>query len=452
MAIAKHISLNGTVIDIGGCTEVWNIVESSGTYSITGHSTPYADITSVLNKNGAVILKDSLNRYFYMAGNFGSGSEERYSFTYNEATERRVFNIYSNNTIAYNIPAGGAPQFHRSTDTTYGIGSENYYGHNKVINNLTTASYVEGESLAAYQGKVLKDAIDGKQASITGGASSITSSNLTASRALVSNGSGKVAVSAVTATELGYLDGVTSNVQTQLNGKLKSSGYTGNDVSRVMITDSQGVVMPYSDGITVTQLYALRNIDDTQTVQNQIDGKAPTNHQSTATTYGVGTALAYGHVKVANNLSTASFDADAPVVLSAYQGKVLKDGITAVTPTLPSVATTGKSNQSVTSATDTNMGSFTLAKGLWLVVVTARWDANATGVRQVWLASSSTGSALNYSSVVSHQGANGAITSEQLTVFLNVTSQTTYYIVVRQSSGSALTCNTQYSTCRLGDA
>ena len=44
-------------------------------------------------------------------------------------------------------------------------------------------------------------ALNGKQATVTGGASTITSSNLTASRALVSNGSGKVAVSAVTSTE-----------------------------------------------------------------------------------------------------------------------------------------------------------------------------------------------------------------------------------------------------------
>ena len=46
---------------------------------------------------------------------------------------------------------------------------------------------------------------------------------LTASRALVSDSSGHPAVSAVTATELGYLDGVTSNVQTQLNGKAASN-------------------------------------------------------------------------------------------------------------------------------------------------------------------------------------------------------------------------------------
>lgn len=47
---------------------------------------------------------------------------------------------------------------------------------------------------------------------IYGGASTIVNSNLTASRALVSDASGKVAVSAVTSTQLGYLSGVTNKV------------------------------------------------------------------------------------------------------------------------------------------------------------------------------------------------------------------------------------------------
>ena len=47
--------------------------------------------------------------------------------------------------------------------------------------------------------------------------------NLTASRALVSDGSGDVSVSAVTSTEIGYLDGVTSGIQTQLDGKASST-------------------------------------------------------------------------------------------------------------------------------------------------------------------------------------------------------------------------------------
>lgn len=69
----------------------------------------------------------------------------------------------------------------------------------------------------------VQDAIDEldseKQATITGAASTVVTANLTANRAVISNGSGKVAVSAVTDTELGYVSGVTSALQTQLNNK-----------------------------------------------------------------------------------------------------------------------------------------------------------------------------------------------------------------------------------------
>jgi len=61
--------------------------------------------------------------------------------------------------------------------------------------------------------------LDAKAGSITGAASTIATSDLTASRALASNSSGKVAVSSVTATELGYVSGVSSAIQTQLDAK-----------------------------------------------------------------------------------------------------------------------------------------------------------------------------------------------------------------------------------------
>ena len=88
--------------------------------------------------------------------------------------------------------------------------------------NATAAelNYVDGVTSA------IQTQLNGKQASITGAATTITGSNLTASRALISNGSGKVAVSDVTSTELGYLDGVTSAIQTQLNGKVSKAGDT----------------------------------------------------------------------------------------------------------------------------------------------------------------------------------------------------------------------------------
>ncbi len=61
--------------------------------------------------------------------------------------------------------------------------------------------------------------------SFDGAVSTIKDSNLTASRALISDSSGKVAVSDVTSAELSYLDGVTSSIQTQLNAKLDKTTY-----------------------------------------------------------------------------------------------------------------------------------------------------------------------------------------------------------------------------------
>ena len=82
---------------------------------------------------------------------------------------------------------------------------------------------------------------------------------------MISNSSGKVAVSDVTSTELGYLDGVTSNVQTQLGAK------------------------------------------------------APTSHASTATTYGQATASNYGHVKLSDTYTSKTTNGAAANGLGASQ-------------------------------------------------------------------------------------------------------------------------------------
>lgn len=79
----------------------------------------------------------------------------------------------------------------------------------------------------------------GAQAAITGGASSILATNLTASRALISNSSGKVAVSDVTSTELGYLDGVTSNIQDQLDAKIEELPVASKSQAGIVSTGAQ---------------------------------------------------------------------------------------------------------------------------------------------------------------------------------------------------------------------
>nr|BAR18150.1 prophage MuMc02 [uncultured Mediterranean phage uvMED] len=107
----------------------------------------------------------------------------------------------------------------------------------------TELGYLDGVTSA------VQTQIDSKQATITGGATTITSSNLTASRALQSNGSGKVEVSDVTTTELGYLDGVTSAIQTQLDAKQTSDAQL-TDIAGLTPTDSNFIVGDGSNFVT----------------------------------------------------------------------------------------------------------------------------------------------------------------------------------------------------------
>jgi hypothetical protein len=86
----------------------------------------------------------------------------------------------------------------------------------KISSSSTTATelgYVHGVTSA------IQTQLNGKQASVTGALTSYITSNATASRALVSDASGKLTTSSVTSTELEYISGLTGNVQTQLTAQ-----------------------------------------------------------------------------------------------------------------------------------------------------------------------------------------------------------------------------------------
>jgi hypothetical protein len=103
-----------------------------------------------------------------------------------------------------------------NTNITFPVTTVNGFAGTVV---LTTSDVAEGSNQYFTTARA--------QASITGGASSVVTANLTASRALVSDGSGKIAASATTTTtEIGYLAGVTSALQTQLDSKLNLTGGT----------------------------------------------------------------------------------------------------------------------------------------------------------------------------------------------------------------------------------
>ena len=89
---------------------------------------------------------------------------------------------------------------------------------------VTVDSSVTAGSSNPVTGGAVASRLENYQTKISGAASTIDTEDLAASCALVSNANGKVAVSPVTSTELGYLDGVTSGIQAQLNGKLSTAG------------------------------------------------------------------------------------------------------------------------------------------------------------------------------------------------------------------------------------
>lgn len=109
---------------------------------------------------------------------------------------------------------------------------------------------------------------------ITGAISGVLTSNLTASRAVVSDGSGKVSAAGVTSTELGYVSGVTSAVQTQLNAKapLASPALTGTATAAKLLVgtttdNASGAVLQVNGNVACKIIYVngtlLSKADDT---------------------------------------------------------------------------------------------------------------------------------------------------------------------------------------------
>ena len=84
------------------------------------------------------------------------------------------------------------------------------------------------------------DLANGKQNKIVGAATSITDSNLTINRALVSDANGKVAVSEITSTKLGYLSDVTDLIQKQLNKKINKGEASASDITSGVLPVARG--------------------------------------------------------------------------------------------------------------------------------------------------------------------------------------------------------------------
>jgi hypothetical protein len=112
-------------------------------------------------------------------------------------------------------------------------------GGNKLTSSTTTLT--ELDQLNGVTSNV-QSQINNKQNIITGAATTITDANLSLNRALVSDSAGKVAASTTTSTQLGYLNNVTSDVQNQINGKVTSNPAITPGTHPKITYDAKGLV------------------------------------------------------------------------------------------------------------------------------------------------------------------------------------------------------------------
>lgn len=291
--------------------------------------------TITINGTGTDLYAPTNTDTHYVSGTVVGSSASAISNTTSALTNGNVYmNHIENGSVknSHKISGSGATTVTSdtsgnivvsSTNTTYGVATSSGLGLVKSGTDITVDSSgnvsVNDDSHNHVISNIdnLQTSLDAKQTTVTGGASTITSSNLTTNRALVSNSSGKVAVSAVTSTELGYLDGVTSNVQTQLDGKAASShNHSASNITSGTLSSDRLPTVPISKGGTgaTTAAAALTNLGITATatelnyvdgvtsnIQTQLNGKSSTSHTHNY----AGSSSAGGAATSANKLATA---------------------------------------------------------------------------------------------------------------------------------------------------
>ena len=204
-----------------------------------------------------------------------------------------------------------------------------------VVSDVTTTElgYLEGVTSS------IQEQLDSKQDSITGAATTISSSDLTASRALISNESGEVAVSNVTTTELGYLEGVTSSIKTQLDSKQEITG-AATTISSSDLTASRALISNSNGKVAVSDV-TTNELDNLSNISQSADGNSLVKRDANGDIFCNDLNLSGGHIRLTGSATGFRFHSNkiyfrntsySTDVLEINDRKVTIRGITTNTP------------------------------------------------------------------------------------------------------------------------
>ena len=209
----------------------------------------------------------------------------------------------------------------------------------------TEVGYLDGVTSA------IQTQLDAKQATITGSATTIDTESLTASRAVISNASQKIAVSDVTNTELGYLDGVTSAIQTQIDTKAATT-YVDNAVAGLRTR----IICEAATTANITISSDLQNGDTIDGVTLATGDQVLVKDQSTASQNGIYTVVSSGTASRSTDFDTIAELSGQMVVIN--QGSSNDNTIWLCTTN--NTVTLDSDSIAFTKVTPSNVGDVTL--------------------------------------------------------------------------------------------
>lgn len=332
--------------------------------SVTGTTGATLNLDNYLGSNTKIVYLEgtkTLDQNFHITATSAGVGEVLHIFNESVITP----STFQLTVFGRNIPAAIAPKRWSGQYVARGNGSPKFH----LLPDLTENGFLPGVGIDP-------GSITTTQISDSAGIPFTKLESLTANRVPIINASGKIEAGTFTTTKLSYLEGVTSNIQAQLDAKIETgaTSITTADIapnaaiattklapltaSRVPVINASGFIE--ASAVTAAEQAFLSGV--TSSIQTQISARIPT-------------LLSQGNVLVGNASNTAqALDAKA-------SGRVLVGNGT----TVQSVAVSGDATLSGAGALTVAANAITPAKvtaemRTEVITVPISWEANFTGV------------------------------------------------------------------------